>query len=100
MGMKGYGAAQDGKSCLACADGCAACSSQCMRSCSMCIETGKSAPNCGCASGEKWSSSKGKCDGEEMPEPTPAPTPAPVTDSSANIMKFAVIVLIALLALL
>lgn len=76
--MDGYGYDSTAKQCMACPDGCANCSSNCMRSCSKCIETGKVAPNCGCATGEKWSASKGKCDGEEKPEPKADPAPAPV----------------------
>lgn len=71
--MSGFGEAKDKKSCVACPEGCAVCSSDCMRSCTKCIEKTKVAPNCGCATDEKWSASKGMCDGEEKAESNPAP---------------------------
>lgn len=69
-----------------------------MRSCTACIETGKVAPNCGCAKNETWKNNK--CDGEEKAETKTEVTPTPIAVVSANILKFAAIVLIALIALL
>jgi len=73
-----------------------------MRSCTKCIEKTKTAPACGCGDKEKWNAAQSKCtkaDGEDGEKKT---TPAKTTtdSSSANIMKFACVVLVALLALL
>jgi len=96
--MAGYGMSETGDACNACTEGCAACSSNCERSCTMCLGTGRTAPNCSCSgSTPVWNATAMTCDGETEPESETEPD---TSDSSANILKFAVIVLIALLALL
>merc|ERR1711939_984626 len=99
----GYSADEKKKTCLKCADGCAACSSDCMRSCTKCVEKTKTAPSCGCAANEKWNATAGKCDGEVAPPKTEQPTNTGKTEekkASANFLKFAAIVLVALTALI
>merc|ERR1711988_2030428 len=94
--MSGYGMTADAASCLACAEGCMTCSSNCKRSCTACFESTKTAPNCECASGETWNSTTNTC-ATAAAETTTTATPS---SSSANILKFAAMVLIALIALL
>merc|ERR1711971_720529 len=50
----GYSKSADSKTCGACSDGCAECSSKCARGCTKCVDTKKTAPNCGCGTGETW----------------------------------------------
>merc|ERR1712083_134284 len=94
----GYGMSETGDACSACSEGCAECSSNCERSCTVCLGTGRTPPNCSCSgSTPVWNATTMTCDGETEPESETEPD---TSDSSANILKFAVIVLIALLALL
>merc|ERR1711918_25402 len=76
---------------------CAECSSNCMRSCTACAGEGRTAPNCGCADDETWNSATSTCDGEAEAESEPDTSSG---NTSANILKFAAMVLLALLALL
>lgn len=94
----GYSHVMDGSECKACSDGCSECASQC--SCQMCVETGKTAPNCGCAADETWSASKMICDGEAVPETMSDDGSGAVAAASANVMKFFVSALVALIAFL
>jgi len=97
--MAGYGLNADGSACGACSEGCSTCSSNCQRSCTLCLGTGRTAPNCSCG-GETpvWNATTMTCDGETVPEAEPEGDTG--SSGSANILKFAVIVLIALIALL
>jgi len=97
MCNSGYGISETGDACSACADGCAECSSNCMRSCTACAGEGRTAPNCGCADDETWNSATSTCDGEAEAESEPDTSSG---NTSANILKFAAMVLLALLALL
>jgi len=97
--MAGYGMSLVGDACNACTEGCSMCSSNCERSCTMCLGTGRTAPNCSCSGTTPvWNSTTLTCDGESVPEAEPDTSSG--GDSSANVLKFAVIVLIALIALL
>merc|ERR1712072_1538237 len=90
--MSGCGMSETGDACSACTEGCAACSSNCERSCTLCLGTGRTAPNCSCSGDTpNWNATSLSCDGETPPEAEPSTSSS---DSSANILKFAVIVLI------
>merc|ERR1711959_20744 len=95
--VAGYGMMTDGSACHACSEGCASCSSNCERSCTLCLGTGRTAPNCSCSGATpNWNATTLTCDGETVPEAEPTDTGS----TSANILKFAGIVLVALIALL
>jgi len=93
----GFGMNADGSECGACSEGCSECSSNCERSCTDCLGTGRTAPNCSCSGATPvWNATTMECDGEAEVESVEVESSG---DSSANILKFASIVLIALLAL-
>jgi len=92
----GYGLTDtDPKTCLACAEGCRRCYSKCDRGCYECYDSSKSVTSCGCATNETFDAVTGNCNANPS-----ADTSSSGDEASANILKFAVIVLIALLALL
>jgi hypothetical protein len=85
------------ESCVRCADGCAECASDCF--CLDCVLDDKTAPNCACGADETWSWTAMRCDGEVAPE-SEDDDGTSTENSSANVMKFFVSALVALIAFL
>lgn len=76
------------------------CHSQCERSCTMCFDKKKTAPNCKCDAGTTWNATKNVCEKAAANAGAATAVQAPAAAASANVLKFAMIVLISLIALL
>jgi len=98
--MPGYNFTLDAKTCGECAEGCSHCYSNCARGCSKCFDKNKSPPSCGCDTGSTWNKVTKMCDKAAAKTTAATTTPATTPSASANILKFAAIVLISLISLL
>jgi len=98
--MPGYNFTLDAKTCGECAEGCSHCYSQCARGCAKCFDAKKKPPNCACAAGTTWNKTTKKCDAAAAKTTAATTTPTAASTASANLLKFAAIVLISLISLL